>query len=58
MSQHNLVFVVGIGLLVISLLAYVNGNGDDPGFGNQQMIETIAGVVILVFGFVLTLRGK
>jgi hypothetical protein len=52
------VFVIGIGLLVISLLAYVNGTEDDPGFGNQQTMGTIAGVVILAIGFILTLRSK
>jgi len=50
--------VVGIGLLAVSLLADVIGIGDDPGFGNQQMMGTIVGVVITAIGLFLTLRAK
>ncbi len=53
-----LVLVIGIGLLAVSLLADVIGIGDDPGFGNQQTMGTIAGVAIMVIGLVLTLRAK
>ncbi len=53
-----LVLVIGIGLLAASLLADVIGIGDDPGFGNQQTMGTIAGVAIMVIGLVLTLRAK
>jgi hypothetical protein len=53
-----LVIVIGIGLLAASLLADVIGLGDDPGFGNQQTMGTIAGVVITAFGLFLTLRAK
>ena len=48
-----LVLVIGMGLLAASLLADVIGIGDDPGFGNQQTMGTIAGVVITAIGFVL-----
>jgi LPXTG-motif cell wall-anchored protein len=48
--------VVGIGLLVASLLADVIGIGDNPGFGNQQTMGTIAGVVITAAGFFFTLK--
>ncbi len=53
-----LVLVIGIGLLAASLLADVIGIGDDPGFGNQQTIGTIAGVAITAIGLFLTLRAK
>ena len=53
-----LVLVIGIGLLAVSLLADVVGIGDDPGFGNQQMMGTIAGVVITAVGLFFTLRAK
>ncbi len=53
-----LVLVIGIALLAASLLADVIGLGDDPGFGNQQMLGTIAGVVITAFGLFFTLRAK
>ncbi len=62
MSFHKtanfIVLVIGIGLLVASLLADAIGIGDDPGFGNQQMMGTIAGVVITAIGLYLTLRAK
>ncbi len=53
-----LLLVVGIGLLAVSLLADAIGIGDDPGFGNQQTMGTIAGVVITAIGLFLTLRAK
>ena len=57
-TAHILVLVIGIGLLVASLLADVTGIGDDPGFGNQQMMGTIAGAVITAIGFFLMRRGE
>ncbi len=53
-----LVIVIGIALLAASLLADVIGLGDYPGFGNQQTMWTIAGVVIIAIGLFLTLRAK
>ncbi len=53
-----LVIVIGIGLLAASLLADVIGIGDDPGFGNQQTMGTIAAAVIIGTGLFLTLRAK
>ncbi len=53
-----LVLVIGIGLLAVSLLADVIGIGDDPGFGNQQTMGTIAGAAISAIGLFLTLRAK
>ncbi len=55
---NMLLLGIGIGLLAVSLLADVIGIGDDPGFGNQQMMGTIAGVVITAIGLSLTLRAK
>lgn len=48
--------VVGIGILVASLLADVIGIGDHPGFGKQQTIGTIAGVIVTVAGLFFTLK--
>ena len=48
--------VVGIGLLVASLLADVIGIGDNPGFGNQQTMGTVAGVLITAAGLFFTLK--
>ena len=48
--------VVGIGLLAASLLADVIGIGDNPGFGNQQTMGTVAGVLITAAGLFFTLK--
>jgi hypothetical protein len=47
-----IILIIGVGLVVASLLADVIGIGDDPGFGMQQTGGTIAGVVIILLGFV------
>ena len=49
----GIIVIIGGGLLVVSLLADVIGVGDDPGFGTQQMMGTIAGAVIAVLGLVV-----
>jgi hypothetical protein len=51
-----ILLVVGIGLLVASLLADVIGIGDDPGFGRQQTMGTIAGAIVTAAGLFLTLK--
>ena len=51
-----ILLLVGIGLLVASLLANVIGIGDDPGFGTQQTLGTIAGVIIAAVGLFFTLK--
>lgn len=51
------VLVIGIGLLVVSLLADFIGVGDDPGFGRQQTLGTIAGVIVSGIGLFLTLKS-
>jgi hypothetical protein len=53
MTQRQLagiIVLIGIGLLAASLLADVIGIGDDPGFGSQQTMGTIAGVIIAFVG--------
>jgi hypothetical protein len=57
-TASSLVLVIGIGLLAASLLADVIGIGDDPGFGNQETMGTIAGAVITVIGFFLMRRAE
>ena len=46
----GIIVIIGVGLLAASLLADVIGIGDDPGFGKQQTMGTIAGVVIMGLG--------
>ena len=57
-AEGIIVLVLGTGVFAASLLADVIGYGDNGGFGWQQTMGTIAGVVIMVVGFVLTLRAK
>ena len=51
-----LVIAIGIGLLLASLLADVIGIGDYPGFGSQQTLGTVAGVLITACGVYLYMR--
>ena len=46
------IVVVAIGALMIlaSLTADITGLGDDPGFGLQQTLGTVAGIVVLAIG--------
>ena len=53
---RTLVLAIGIVLLVASLLADVIGIGDDPGFGRQQKLGTIAGALITACGIYLHMR--
>ena len=46
----KVVIVIGALLLLASLLADVIGIGDDVGFGPQQTMGTIAGVLVLAVG--------
>ncbi len=52
-----IVIVIGVGLLIVSVLADVIGVGDDPGFGNQQKLGTLAGGVITLVGLYLMRKG-
>jgi len=49
----GIIVIIGVRLLAASLLADVIGIGDDPGFGMQQTMGTIAGVVIAFLGLVV-----
>ena len=51
-----ILLVVGLGLLGASLLADVIGLGDDPGFGFQQTMGTVAGVGIAAVALFFVLR--
>ena len=48
----GIIVIIGIGLMAASLLADVIGIGDDPGFGIQQTMGTIAGTAIALLGLV------
>ena len=52
-QMAGIIVVIGAGLLAASLLADVTGIGDDPGFGMQQTMGTIAGAVIGILGLVM-----
>ena len=50
LNANVVVLVLGGGLLLVSLLADVIGIGDNPGFGRQQTMGTVAGVVVIAIG--------
>ena len=50
LNADVVVLVLGVGLLLVSLLADVIGVGDDAGFGSQQTMGTAAGVVVIAIG--------
>ena len=50
--------VVGIVILVLSLIADPIGIGGSPGFGQDQIVGAIVGVVVAVVGLVLTLKKE
>jgi hypothetical protein len=52
-KMAGIIVIIGVGLLAASLLADVIGIGDDPGFGMQQTMGTIAGVVIVFLGLMV-----
>ena len=49
-KSSMVVLVLGALILLVSLLADIIGIGDDAGFGRQQTMGTIAGVVVLAVG--------
>ena len=53
----GIIVIIGVGLLAATLLADVIGIGDDPGFGMQQTMGTIAGVVITGLGLVVAKKS-
>ncbi len=56
-QMAGIILVIGAGLLVASILADTIGIGDDPGFGTQQTMGTIAGAVIVVLGLVVSRKA-
>ncbi len=56
-NAATIVVIIGAGLLLISLLADVLGVGDDPGFGNQQKMGSVVGLLILVTGIYFTRKS-
>jgi hypothetical protein len=53
----GIIVIIGVGLLAATLLADVIGIGDDPGFGMQQTMGTITGVVITGLGLVVAKKS-
>jgi len=49
-NANIVVLVLGVGILLVSLLADVIGIGDDLGFGSQQTMGAVAGVVVIAIG--------
>ena len=49
-TASMVVLALGALMLLASLFADVIGIGDDTGFGRQQTMGTIAGVVVLAVG--------
>jgi len=53
-----IILLGGLGLLVVSLLADVLGIGDSADFGQQQVLGTVGGAIVVVIGLFLMLRKK
>ncbi len=53
-----IVLITGIGVLGVSLLADVIGIANAPGFGSQQTMGTLLGVVITGGGLILLRRAR
>ena len=51
-----ILLVVGVIVLLLSLVADLFGFGQTAGFGGNQIIGTIVGIVVGVVGLVLMLR--
>ncbi len=51
------VLVLGALILLASLLADIIGIGDDTGFGRQQTMGVVLGVVVLAIGAYLHKKG-
>ena len=57
-TMGNVLLVVGIVILLVSLTADLIGIGSvAAGFGANQIIGTIVGVIAIVAGFVLSRRS-
>jgi len=53
-----IILVIGLGFLIVSLFADSLGIGDYLGFGRQQTMALIAGVVIVAFGLLVTFKKR
>ena len=51
-----ILLLIGIGLLIAALLSDVIGIGDNPDFGRQQTMGTIAGALVTAVGLFLTVK--
>ncbi len=56
--EARIVTIIGIDVLAVSLLADVIGIANAPGFGSQQTMGTVTGVVIIVGGLILVRRAR
>lgn len=56
--EATILLVIGIGLLLTSLLADTIGIGDDPGFGRQQTLGVVVGIIITGVGMFFSLLKK
>jgi hypothetical protein len=52
------ILVIGVGLMALSLLADTIGFGGGEGFGYQQLIVFIAGMVAVLFGGAVLLQPR
>jgi hypothetical protein len=50
--------VVGIIVIVLSVLLDVIGLGHTPGFGWNQLVGTLGGVLVVIVGVVLIVRSR
>ena len=56
-TSSMVLLALGALLLFASLLADVIGVGDDAGFGRQQTMGTVAGILVLAVGAYLHRKG-
>jgi len=49
---------IGLGLLVVFLMADVIGIGTSPGFGGPQVVGSVVGLLVMAFGLWFTLKKK
>ena len=52
------ILVIGIVILAASLFADSIGIGDNPGFGDDQVIGSVVGAIVTAVGLFLTVKAK
>ena len=57
LNVATVVVIIGVGLLLVSLLADVLGIGEGHGFGPRQTMGSLAGLVIIATGVYLTRKS-